>query len=246
MRKILIIGATSAIAEATARRSAAAGDRLFLVARNSERLSILAEDLKLRGAAQTEIFAMDANDSAQHAALVATAKARLEGLDTVLIAHGTLSDQQACEASFETTLQELQTNALSVISLLTHIANLFEAQKHGTIAVISSVAGDRGRPSNYVYGTAKATVSTFLQGLRGRLFAAGVNVITIKPGFVDTPMTAAFRKGLLWASPRTVGEGIYRSIEKQRDVVYLPWFWRWIMLIIKIVPEPIFKRLGKK
>ena len=246
MRKILIIGATSAIAEATARRFAQDGDRLFLAGRSSERLKMLADDLKLRGALQSETFTMDANDFAQHATLVSTAHASLGGLDTVLIAHGTLSDQQACEASFEATFQELQTNALSVISLLTHIANIFESQKHGTIAVISSVAGDRGRPSNYVYGTAKAAVSTFLQGLRGRLFAAGVNVITIKPGFVDTPMTASFRKGLLWAAPKTVGDGIYRSIEKQREIVYLPWFWRWIMLIIRIVPEPIFKRLGQK
>ena len=242
MRHILIIGATSAIAEATARRFAQDGDRLYLVARNPDRLVAVASDLKTRGATQVEIMVMDANDMDRHAELVAQAEAALGGLDTVLIAHGTLPNQKACEASFETTLQEIQSNCLSVISLLTHAANRFEAQKHGTIAVISSVAGDRGRQSNYVYGTAKAAVSTFLQGLRGRLFRSGVHVITIKPGFVDTPMTAGFRKGLLWASSEKVGDGIHRGIQRKRDVVYLPWFWRWIMVIIRMIPESIFKR----
>lgn len=242
MRHILIIGATSAIAEATARNFAQDGDRLYLVARNPERLAAVANDLKTRGATQVETVAMDANDTVRHAALIAQAEAALEGLDTILIAHGTLSDQKACEASFEETLEELQTNCLSVISLLTLVANRFEEQKHGTIAVISSVAGDRGRQSNYVYGTAKAAVSTFLQGLRNRLYRSGVTVITIKPGFVDTPMTAGFRKGLLWASSEKVGDGIHRGIQRKRDVVYLPWFWRWIMVIIRVIPESIFKR----
>ena len=243
MRHILIIGATSAIAEATARHFARDGDRLFLVARNPERLSAVAADLKNRGASQVEALVLDANDTGQHAALVAQADAALGGLDMVLIAHGTLSDQNACETSYETTLAELHTNCLSVISLLTHIANLFEKQRNGTIAVISSVAGDRGRQSNYVYGTAKAAVTTFLQGLRGRLHRSGVNVITIKPGFVDTPMTAGFRKGLLWASPERVGKGIYRAIDRRKGTVYLPSFWIIIMTIIRVIPEGMFKRL---
>ena len=243
MRNILIIGATSAIAEATARRFAQDGDRLYLVARNPERLAATASDLKIRGATQVETLVMDANDADQHAKLIVQAEVALGGLDTVLIAHGTLPDQKACEASFEVALKEFQNNCLSVLSLLTHIANRFEAQKHGTIAVISSVAGDRGRQSNYVYGTAKAAVSTFLQGLRGRLYRSGVHVITIKPGFVDTPMTAAFRKGLLWASPETIGNGIYQSMARNRDVVYLPWFWRYILLIIRMMPETLIKRM---
>lgn len=243
MRHVLIIGATSAIAEATARNFAQDGDRLFLAARNPERLAAVANDLKTRGATQVETVAMDANDTARHAALISQAEAALEGLDTILIAHGTLSDQKACEASFEKTLEELQTNCLSVISLLTLVANRFEEQKYGTIAVISSVAGDRGRQSNYVYGTAKAAVSTFLQGLRNRLYRSGVTVITVKPGFVDTPMTAGFRKGPLWVSPEQVGKGIYRGIQRKSGVIYLPWFWRWIMLVIRLIPESIFKRL---
>ena len=244
MRKILIIGAASAIAEATARRFARDGDRLYLVGRNPERLAAIANDLKIRGATQVETTQMDANDTGRHAELISQAEAALGGLDTLFIAHGTLPDQKACEASFETALQELQNNCLSVLSLLTHIANRFEAQRHGTIAVISSVAGDRGRQSNYVYGTAKAAVSTFLQGLRSRLHRVGVHVITVKPGFVDTPMTAGFPKGFLWAPPETIGNGIYQSIAQNRDVVYLPWFWRGIMAMIRIVPESLFKCLN--
>jgi hypothetical protein len=242
MRKILIVGATSAIAEATARHFARAGDRLYLVGRNHDRLSAVVADLRTRGANQVESLAMDANDTDGHAQLLDYAHAALEGLDTLLIAHGTLSDQKACEASFATTLQELQTNCLSTISLLTHAANYFETQRTGTIAVISSVAGDRGRQSNYVYGTAKAAINTFLQGLRNRLYRSGVHVLTIKPGFVDTPMTANFRKGLLWASAETVGAGIYHGIQTKQDVIYLPWFWHGIMSVIGAIPEALFKR----
>jgi len=243
MRHILIIGATSAIAEATARKFAQDGDRLFLVARNPDRLAAVANNLKTRGATQVEMLAMDATDTARHAALIAEAETVLEGLDTILIAHGTLSDQKACEASFDETLKELQTNCLSVISLLTHVANRFEEQKHGTIVVISSVAGDRGRQSNYIYGTAKAAVTTFMQGLRNRLYRSGVTVITIKPGFVDTPMTADFRKGKLWASPEKISDGIYRAIKRKQDVVYLPWFWKLIILAIQLIPESFFKKM---
>lgn len=243
MRHILIVGATSAIAEATARRFAQDGDRLYLVARNPERLVAVASDLKTRGATQVETMVLDANDTTKHADLITQAETTMGGLDTILIAHGTLSDQKACESSFDETLKELQTNCLSVISLLTHVANRFEARSHGTIAVISSVAGDRGRQSNYVYGTAKGAVSIFLQGLRNRLSRSGVTVITIKPGFVDTPMTVSFRKSKLWASPEKVSEGIYRAIKRKSDVVYLPWFWKLVMLAIRMIPELTFKKL---
>lgn len=242
MRRVLIVGATSAIAEATERRLAAAGARLFLVARNADKLSAIADDLRLRGAAQVETYAMDATDYDRHATAVEAAEKALGGLDTALIAHGSLPDQKACEAAFDLTRREIETNALSVISLLTHLANRFEQQRHGTIAVISSVAGDRGRQSNYVYGTAKGAVTLFLQGLRNRLHRAGVQVITIKPGFVDTPMTAAFAKGALWASPDVVAKAIVSAIEKGKDVVYTPWFWRPIMGLIRLIPEFLFKR----
>jgi decaprenylphospho-beta-D-erythro-pentofuranosid-2-ulose 2-reductase len=244
MQKILIIGATSAIAEACAKRFAAQGHSLYLLARNNSRLESLAQDLRVRGAAAVHYAIFEANALETHQALLEQVKAELNGLDRVLIAHGTLSDQQACEQSVELTLQELQTNALSIIALLTLLANHFEQQRHGSIAVIGSVAGDRGRQSNYIYGTAKGALGIFLQGLRNRLHKSGVQVLTIKPGFVDTPMTAAFPKGPLWATPEKVAQDIDKAIEKKKDVLYTPGFWMLIMQIIKSVPEKIFKRLS--
>lgn len=244
MKKILIIGATSAIAEATARLWAAEGHRLYLIGRNDERLETMAADLKIRGAEAVKYAALDLNDFAQHGAALDAAAAALEGLDIVLIAHGTLGDQKASEQDFNVALQELNTNAISVISLLTHLANRFEAQKHGSIAVISSVAGDRGRQSNYVYGTAKGAVSIFTQGLRNRLHRSGVQVLTIKPGFVDTPMTAGIdKKGPLWATPEVIARSIFAGVEKRRDVIYAPWFWMGVMAVIRRIPEVIFKKL---
>lgn len=244
MQKILIIGATSAIAEACAKRFAAQGHSLFLLARNTERLESLAQDLRVRGAKAVHCAAFEANAFDSHQALLEQVKTELNGLDRVLIAHGTLSDQQACEQSVELTLQELQTNALSVIALLTRLAGHFEAQRHGCIAVIGSVAGDRGRQSNYIYGTAKGALSIFLQGLRNRLQKSDVQVLTIKPGFVDTPMTASFPKGPLWASPEKVALDIDKAIEKKKDVLYTPAFWTLIMFVIRSVPETLFKRLS--
>ncbi len=244
MKRMLIVGATSAIAQATARLYAAEGARLFLLARDPERLAVVAADLEARGADRVVSDTLDVLDYDRHPALAAQAEQALEGLDLVLIAHGTLPDQAACERDFALARRELEVNGISVISLLTHLANHFEARGGGTLAVISSVAGDRGRQSNYLYGTAKGAVSLFLQGLRNRLHKAGVDVLTIKPGFVDTPMTRAFDKGPLWASPERVARDIRRAIERRRDVVYTPFFWRYIMWIIRAIPEPLFKRLS--
>jgi short-subunit dehydrogenase len=244
MRKVLIIGATSAIAEATARILAARGDSLYLVARNQARLSAVAADLTVRGSPRVGSEVLDANDVAGHEAMLARAESQLGGYDTVLIAHGTLSDQKACEASVDLTLREINTNGLSVVALLTRVANRLSQQRAGTIAVISSVAGDRGRGSNYVYGSAKALVTAFLSGLRQRLAKTGVNVITIKPGFVDTPMTAAFPKGPLWARPEAVAQGIVKAMDRHSNTVYLPGFWWAIMFIIRSIPERVFLRLS--
>ncbi len=242
--KVLIVGATSAIAHETAKCFAKAGADLFLVARSAEKMSIVADDLKVRGAGRIESETLDVNEMERHEEVLEHAISALGGLDVLLIAHGTLGDQKKCELSVAETMRELTTNALSVISLLTISANYFEQNRHGTIAVISSVAGDRGRQSNYVYGTTKAAVSTFLQGLRNRLASANVTVLTIKPGLVATPMTAGVKQGLLFASPRVVGEGIYKAIQKRKDVVYLPGFWRLIMFIVRSIPEGIFKKLS--
>jgi short-subunit dehydrogenase len=243
MSGTLIVGATSAIAEATARILATRGEPIYLVGRKSDRLSAIAADLSVRGSPRVGFEVLDANDLAAQEPMLERADQFLGGMDKVLIAHGTLSDQAACEDSVSLTMQELKTNGLSVVALLTRIANRLEQRRAGSIAVISSVAGDRGRSSNYVYGSAKALVSAFLSGLRQRLRHSGVNVITVKPGFVDTPMTAAFKKGPLWARPDTVAAGIVRAVDRKSLVVYLPGFWWAIMLIIRAVPERLFVRL---
>ncbi len=243
MHNVFIAGATSAIAQETAKHFAAAGDRLFLVARNEAKLQAVAEDLQARGAAKVATFILDMDDVAQHEALWQKAEEEIGPVDTVFVAYGVLPDQNECQQEVEATLKAFTTNALSPIAFLTLVANEFEQRRHGTIAVISSVAGDRGRQSNYVYGSAKGALSLFLQGLRNRLSHAGVQVITIKPGFVDTPMTAHLPKNFLFAKPAQVGERIYRAMEKAEDTLYVPWFWYFIMLIIKAIPESIFKRL---
>ena len=243
MKKILIIGATSAIAEHCARIWAKRGDTLYLVARNEERLKTIATDLKIRGATQVLSYPIDLNDLDAHAAMLDLADSAMDGIDTVLIAHGTLSNQKVCEQSVEETLSEIKTNALSTICLLTRIANLFEMKQAGVIAVISSVAGDRGRASNYVYGSTKAMITVFTSGLRQRLYKSNVAVVTIKPGFVDTPMTASLEKGLLWAKPNVVAEKIMQAIDQRKDEIYVPAFWWVIMKMIKVIPNSVFRKL---
>ena len=244
MRKILIVGATSAMAEACVRACAQRGDQLYLAARNALQLQSIADDLKARGAQKVGTKVFDANLLEQHAVLLADATRFMDGLDTVLIAHGTLSDQERAQQDVAYALGEIATNGTSVVSLMTLAGEQLAAQGRGAIAVISSVAGDRGRQSNYVYGSAKALVSAFASGLRQRLAKRGVHVITVKPGFVDTPMTAHLKKGALWAKPEQVARDITRAIDKGGNIVYTPGFWRLIMLIIKHIPEFVFVKIA--
>jgi short-subunit dehydrogenase len=243
MKRILVLGATSAIAERSCRIWAQQGAALYLVGRDPIRLQSIADDLRVRGAVLVGHYALDLNHLEEHSAMHHDAKALLGGIDVALIAHGSLPDQAACEQSVEKTLAEIQTNALSTIALLTLLANAFEEEKKGTIAVISSVAGDRGRASNYVYGSSKALVTAFASGLRQRLFKSNVSVVTIKPGFVDTPMTAHFKKGLLWAKPESVANGIVRAIGNQNAEIYVPGFWWLVMTVIQVIPTRVFRRL---
>ena len=245
MKRVLIIGATSAIANACARLWAEEGSEFFLVARNAEKLEQAAADLRARGAKSVTTITLDLARLEEHSTLVESCVQSLRQIDIALIAHGTLPDQKACEQDVNVALKEFANNGTSVISLLTLLANQFERQRCGSMAIISSVAADRGRPSNYVYGTAKAAVSTFCEGLQARMFKLGVHVMTIKPGFVDTPMTQGLKlPGLLLARPDDVARLILSGLQRKKAVLYTPRFWSLIMLIIKLVPNFVFKRIN--
>lgn len=245
MKNILIIGSTSAIATACARLWADTRARFFVVGRDQAKLTYLVKDLMVRGADACYAYQMDVNRFDDHAVMLDTCFERLGSVNVVLVAHGTLPDQKACETDVNLAVSEFTTNSLSVIALLTRLATRMETQKHGCIAVISSVAGDRGRPSNYLYGTAKAAVNTFCEGLRARLAKSGVHVLTIKPGFVDTPMTQGLNlPAMLVAPPERVARDIVRAEKQRLNILYTPWFWRGVMAIIRNIPANLFKRMN--
>lgn len=243
MKRILITGATSAIAQEAARLFAADGADFLLVGRSADKLTAVADDLRARGAGRVETEVVDLIDLARCSRLIDEAAEKLGGLDAVLVAQGSLPDQAECEANPLKTLFEFSLNAMGPITLMLRAASYFEQQQDGCLAVITSVAGVRGRRSNYVYGSAKAAVSTFMEGLRGRLRAAGVSVVDIRPGFVETPMTAHLTKNALFATAASVGKRIHRAMIRGDDVVYTPWFWRWIALVIQLLPRSIFLKL---
>jgi decaprenylphospho-beta-D-erythro-pentofuranosid-2-ulose 2-reductase len=243
-RKILVLGATSGIAEATCRIWASQGASLFLVARNAEKLAAVAADLKIRGASYIDTAVADLDDTDKHPELLAHAINSLTGMDIAYLTHGILGDQNEAERDFNTAAQILHTNFMAPVSLLTWLAN-FCVQRHaGTLAVISSVAGDRGRKSNYVYGSSKAGLSAFLGGLRNRIDREGVTVLTIKPGPTKTAMTAGMPKSEKFAEVDAVAESIVSAINKRKDILYVPFQWQPIMFIIRNIPERIFKKLN--
>ena len=243
-QNILIIGATSSIAESVARLYAKQGASLFLVARNKEKLQVISADLNARGANAVHTFVMDANNSDLLPKMAEEAWHALGSIDIALVAHGTLPDQQRTEFDIPYAIDEFRTNGESAIMCLAILAQHFEAQGSGVISVIGSVAGDRGRSSNYLYAAAKSAIETYASGLRARLFTKGIHVLVIKPGFVATPMTADLNlPEKLTATSDDVSQDIYRAITKRKDVLYTPWFWNWIMLIIRWLPAGIFKRM---
>jgi decaprenylphospho-beta-D-erythro-pentofuranosid-2-ulose 2-reductase len=244
MKRVLIIGATSAIASACARLWARQGANLFLVARDLGKMEALGADLRVRGAAAVHTWQMDATNLAAHPAMLKASVDALGSIDVALIAHGTLPDQTTCESDAALALSEFATNGTSVIALLTILANQFAQQRCGSIGVITSVAGDRGRPGNYVYGSAKAVVSVFCEGLRARLFKSGVSLTDIRPGFVATPMTCKLSlPAMLVVQPDVIARRIVAGIERKIDVLYAPAFWALIMAIIRNIPRPVFKRM---
>lgn len=243
MKKIAVFGATSGVIQAVARLYADERAEFFLVGRNPDKLGSVAADLRVRGGSAVYEAVCDLNLVDRHEALVGELFAKLGTVDLMLFAHGILGDQAWAQEEFAHAAEIIQANYLSVVSLLTHVVPRLERQGCGQIVVLTSVAGERGRASNYVYGSAKGATTIFLSGLRARLSRTAINVLTIKLGFVDTPMTAAFKKGPLWATPEGLAPRIVRAIAARPDVIYLPWFWAPIMAIIKILPETIFKKL---
>lgn len=242
MKTILFIGATSAIAEEVAKSYARQGHRLVLWGRNRPHLESIGKNLEVLGASEVHVTEIDLDDCERHAKALEQTVSEAGQLDVAIVAHGVLPDQQSVQQSFALIQASIHTNFLSYVSLLTELANYFEAIRRGTIVSITSVAGDRGRKSNYVYGSAKAGASTFTDGLRGRLAVSGVHVVNIKPGMVDTPMTQHLKKGALFASPETVASGIVKAINKKKATAYVPGYWRFVMFIIRLIPESIFKK----
>jgi short-subunit dehydrogenase len=237
--KVAIIGATSAIAEAAARRFAAEGATIFLAARDQAKLRVVADDLRARGAADVITHTADFAEVAKHDAIVRAAGK----VDVVLIAYGTLPDPKAIETDPAAQIAAFELNATSVISMASRFANALEEQRSGTLAVIGSVAGDRGRRSNYVYGAAKAAVHAWCDGARGRLRRKGVAVALIKPGWVSTPMTAHMRRNPLFATADSAGAAVHDAIARKRRVAYVPSWWSLVSLVVRVVPSAILDRL---
>jgi len=241
-KKILVLGATSGIAEATCRIWASQGASFFLVARNAEKLAAVAQDLKARGASFVDTVVADLDNTDQHPALLAHAVNSLTGIDIAYLAHGILGDQPAAEQDFNTAAHIIHTNFMAPVSLLTWLANFCVQRHHGTIAVLSSVAGERGRKSNYVYGCSKAGLSAFLAGLRNRVDREGVTILTIKPGPVNTAMTS--HMNVKKADVDAVAQSIVKAIDKRQDNLYVPFQWQPIMFVVRNIPERIFKKLN--
>ena len=241
--RLLLLGATSAIARATALELARKGCVLSLAGRSSPEIEAMASDLRVRLQATVFTNPFDATDYGAHSSLMEQVTQQMGGLDGAFIFFGDLGDPELSRQEFAEAQRVVAVNYLGAVSVLTPLANHFEARGGGAIVGVSSVAGDRGRQSNYVYGSAKAALSTFLQGLRNRLAGSNVQVLTVKPGLVDTPMTYGSGKTRLMASPERVARDLVASVEKGKDVVYLPWYWRWIMAGVKALPEGVFKRL---
>ena len=242
MMNLLILGANSDVAWATAKQFAAReGADLTLASRDMELLKKKVRDIRSRYDVSARAVVFDALDYGTHKDFYADLQPKPDG---VVLAFGHNGNQQAARHDFKTVRKIIDANFTGAVSILEIIATDFEQRGKGLIVGISSVAGDRGRQSNYFYGAAKAALTAYLSGLRNRLFRANVHVITVLPGFINTKMTEGMNlPGLLTASPEQVAEDIYAAWSKSKNVIYTRWFWRWIMAIIKSIPETVFKRL---
>ncbi len=244
--RVLIFGATSAVAAQVAKRYARRGARLHLVGRNPDKLATAARLCTDVGRVEAHVSTQvaDFDDLEANEAVVAAAITALGAVDAVLIAHGYLGDQIDTERSFEAASKTFRTNFLSVVSLLVPLANYLETARAGRLGVITSVAGDRGRPRNYTYGAAKGALNIYLQGLRTRLYPSRVTVTTLKLGPVDTPMTRDHAKHVLFGQPEQVARGIMRAVDSGTAEAYVPSFWGAIMPVVKNMPESVIQRLA--
>ena len=241
---VLVLGAASAIARAVAGEFARRGFDLLLAGRDREELDKVAVDLALRYGVRAQGLVFDALAFDSHAAFVeACREASRDSLAGAVLCFGYLGEQSAAQKDSAEARRVLDTNLVGAVSILSLLANHFEARRAGFLCALSSVAGDRGRQSNYVYGAAKAGLTVFLQGLRNRLFASGVTVTTIKPGFVDTAMTWGRPGMFLVASPQAAARSVVKAVLKGDDEAYVPGFWRPVMLLIRLIPERLFKRM---
>jgi decaprenylphospho-beta-D-erythro-pentofuranosid-2-ulose 2-reductase len=238
--RVAIFGATSAIAAELARFYAARGERLYLVARSAQKLQALVASL---GEAVVGYAQQDFDDTSAAETCVGEVIEGLGGIDIAVIAHGLLGDQLESESNLEVAEQIARTNYLSVMALVIPLANYFERRGGGHLAVLSTVAADRGRPRNYTYAAAKSALNIYLQGVRSRLYARGVQVHTIKLGPVDTPMTVDHHKSLLFAKAPDVARGIARAIDRGQAEAYVPRFWQPVMFAVRNLPELLFQRV---
>jgi len=243
--RYLILGATSGIAETTCRIWAGQGANLFLVGRSEDKLRAMAGDLRVRGAAFVDYAVADLDRLEDHASLLAHAITQLGGLDVAYLAFGILGDQKKAEAEVAHAEEILHTNLVAPVSMLTWLANFCTRQGRGVLAVLSSVAGDRGRKSNYVYGASKAGLTAFVDGLRNRVDREGVAVITIKPGPVKTAMTTGMKGQEKFADVNAVAKTIADTIAKREGgILYVPGKWRPIMAVVRAIPDSVFKKLN--
>ena len=243
MKNLVILGATSGISQAYINRVADRFEKIVLIARDAQKLGQLSSHVSTVSNASVSTIESDLSDSSKHEELISTVVSQVGSIDCALISYGQLTDQNRCVDDVNYAMEQFNLNGASTISLSLHLARQMMIQDGGTMAVIGSVAGDRGRRSNYCYGAAKSAVESFLAGLRSDMQKHKVHVLTVKPGFVDTPMTSEIKKGALWASADKVAADIDSALQKRKNLLYTPWFWRYIMLVIKCIPEFIFKKL---
>jgi len=243
MAKVLILGATSPIARALGMRFAAEGARLYLASRDADETRRVADDISVRAGVETFTGTFDAADVSSHEEFLRHAVSMLGGLDGVVVCFGTLGNEEEAQIDPRAALATIGQNFTGAVSLMTLVARHLENQGEGFMIVIGSVAGERGRARNYVYGSAKGALHLFTQGLRGRLSKTNVRVMTVKLGTVDTRMTWGREGALLSISPDKAADLIYRAYRKQSEVVFVPWFWRPIMNALRLIPERQFKRV---